>query len=363
VAHNPPEHLLKKLESLSEKFSLLTTKLSQPDIISDRKVFQETSVERSSLEDVVDKFASYKKNLKNYSGAIEIRDNEKDPDLLEMAKEESSELEKILDQELAELKILLLPKDPNDHKNIIIELRAGVGGDEAGLFVGDMYRAYSKFAEKNKYSVELMSTAENSSGGYREIVALIKGNGAYSTFKYESGSHRVQRVPQTETQGRIHTSTITIAILPEAEDIDLEINPVDLKIETCRASGAGGQHVNTTDSAVRIVHLPTGEVVQCQDERSQIKNKAKALKVLRSRILQKMHQKAADKEAENRKEQVGSGFRNERIRTYNFPQGRVTDHRINLTAYNVDQVIEGDFKELINSLARHYQLEALKDNG
>ena len=255
---------------------------------------------------------------------------------------------------------MLLPKDPNDEKNSVLEIRAGVGGDEAGLFAAELYRAYVRYAESKGWKVELLSGADNAAGGYKEVIAEISGDRVYSQLKYESGVHRVQRVPKTEAQGRVHTSTVTVAVLPEAEEVDLVINPNELRIDVFRAGGHGGQSVNTTDSAVRITHLPTGEVVVCQDEKSQLKNKNKAMKILRSRILDRMQAEADAKMAAERRSQVGSGMRNERIRTYNFPQGRVTDHRIGLTLYKVDHVMAGDFEDFVRGLRHHYQMIALK---
>jgi peptide chain release factor 1 len=278
----------------------------------------------------------------------------------ELAKEELKSLIARRDAALADLKVLLIPKDPNDEKNVMLEIRAGTGGDEAALFAGDLFRMYSRFAENNRWRVEMISASESERGGYKEVVASVEGEGVYSRLKYESGTHRVQRVPETEAQGRIHTSACTVAIMPEAEDIDIDINPADLKIDVYRSSGAGGQHVNTTDSAVRITHLPTGIVVACQEERSQIKNRAKAMKVLKSRILDSMQSEQAAKMAADRKQQVGSGDRSERIRTYNFPQGRMTDHRIGLTLYRLDALMEGDIGEVVDALRAHYQMEALK---
>jgi peptide chain release factor 1 len=254
----------------------------------------------------------------------------------------------------------LLPKDPNDDKNVILEIRAGTGGDEAALFAGDLFRMYGRFAEANRWKVEIITASESEKGGFKEVVALVEGAGVFAKLKYESGTHRVQRVPETEAQGRIHTSACTVAILPEAEDVDIDINPVDLKIDVYRSSGAGGQHVNTTDSAVRITHLPTGIVVACQEERSQIKNRAKAMKVLKSRMLDIMQTEQNARMAADRKQQVGSGDRSERIRTYNFPQGRMTDHRIGLTLYRLDAIIAGDIGEIVDTLRAHYQMEALQ---
>ena len=283
-----------------------------------------------------------------------------DPDMKEMAEEELRSLEDDKERLEGEIRLLLLPKDPNDNKSVILEIRAGTGGDESALFAGDLFRMYSRFAETNRWRVEIISASESERGGYKEIVASVEGEGVYAKLKYESGTHRVQRVPETEAQGRIHTSACTVAIMPEAEDIDIDINPADLKIDVYRSSGAGGQHVNTTDSAVRITHLPTGIVVACQEERSQIKNRAKAMKVLKSRMLDTMQSEQDAKMAADRKQQVGSGDRSERIRTYNFPQGRMTDHRIGLTLYRLDAIMEGDIGEIVDALRAHYQMEALK---
>jgi len=363
MAHKAPEELLNKLKESKSYFEELTTQLSDPEIISNREKFTKLSKERNHLDGIMEVYELYLKKLESYLGSLEMMVEEKDAELKEMASQEVKGLEPWLNEKLEELKILLLPKDPNDEKNVMLEIRAGVGGDEAGLFVQDMYRAYTRYAEKNRWQVELMSLSENSSGGLKEVIATISGERVYSLLKYESGVHRVQRVPKTETQGRVHTSTITVAILPEAEEIDLQIDTKDLRIDVMRAGGSGGQHVNTTDSAVRITHIPTNEVVICQDEKSQLKNKNKAMKVLRTRLYERLQKEKSAKEAAARKSQVGTGFRNERIRTYNFPQGRVSDHRINLTTYNLDAVMEGDIEAYLTALSRHYQLEALKGSG
>jgi peptide chain release factor 1 len=278
----------------------------------------------------------------------------------EMAEEEIGRLSEEKERLDAEIKILLLPKDPNDSRDVILEIRAGTGGDESALFAGDLFRMYSRFAEKNRWKVELLSCSESERGGYKEVIASIEGQDVYAKLKYESGTHRVQRVPETEAQGRIHTSACTVAIMAEAEDVDIDINPADLKIDVYRSSGAGGQHVNTTDSAVRITHLPTATLVACQEERSQIKNRAKAMKVLKTRILDTILQEQNAKMAADRKQQVGSGDRSERIRTYNFPQGRMTDHRIGLTLYRLDSIMAGDIEEITDALRTHYQMEALQ---
>jgi len=281
----------------------------------------------------------------------------------EMAEEELKSLEGQKEELENGIRVLLLPKDPNDSRDVILEIRAGTGGDESALFAGDLFRMYSRFAEKNRWKVEMLSCSESERGGYKEIIASIEGQDVYAKLKYESGTHRVQRVPETEAQGRIHTSACTVAIMAEAEDVDIDINPADLKIDVYRSSGAGGQHVNTTDSAVRITHIPTGTVVACQEERSQIKNRSKAMKVLKTRILDNIIQEQNAKLAADRKQQVGSGDRSERIRTYNFPQGRMTDHRIGLTLYKLDAIMQGEISEIVDALRAHYQMEALQQQS
>ncbi len=351
--------MLAHLEESRRRFELLTAELSQAQVISQRELFQKYSKERSSLETIVTAYDQYKKKLDDYQGARSMLE-ENDPELRSMAQREISELEPELEKESDALQILLLPKDPNDEKNVVLEVRAGVGGDEAGLFVGDVFKAYQKYAEGRRWKVEYLSMVENSAGGYKEIIASIEGDRVYSSLKYESGVHRVQRVPKTETQGRIHTSTVTVAILPEAEEVDVVIEPKDLRIDVFRAGGHGGQSVNTTDSAVRITYLPTNEVVICQDEKSQLKNKNKAMKVLRSRLYEKASAAAHAEQSAARRAQVGTGFRNERIRTYNFPQGRVTDHRIGFTSYNIQDVMNGEIQPFIQALGNYYQTLALK---
>ena len=360
MAHIPSKEMLGRLEESARRFELITDQLSQPEIISRRDEFLRLSKERSSLESFVDKYHSYKKDLTHYQEARHILETERDSDLRSMANEEIGELEPKLDLAAEALQLQLLPRDPNDEKNILLVIRAGVGGDEAGIFVGDLYRMYQNWAGDHGCKTELMSAAPNSSGGFKEIIALIEGEKVFSQLKYESGAHRVQRVPKTEAQGRVHTSTATVAVLPEAEEVELIIEPKDLRIDVFRAGGHGGQSVNTTDSAVRITPLPTNEVVVCQDEKSQLKNKNKAMKVLRSRILERMRSDQANAIAAERRSQVGGGFRNERIRTYNFPQGRVTDHRIGMTEYNIDKLMAGDIDPFIRALSHHYQLIALK---
>jgi len=348
-----------KIAELERRFEELESLLSDPEVLGNQPEFRRLSKEHAGLSSLVAAFREYKKIL------IDMEDNRellKEPDLemREMAQAELLGLEERRGLLESDIKLLLLPKDPNDDKSVVLEIRAGTGGDESALFAGDLFRMYSRFAELNRWRVEVISASESEKGGFKEVVALVEGSGVFARLKYESGTHRVQRVPETEAQGRIHTSACTVAVLPEAEDVDIDINPADLKIDVYRSSGAGGQHVNTTDSAVRITHLPTGTVVACQEERSQIKNRAKAMKVLKSRILDAMVMENNAKMAADRKSQVGSGDRSERIRTYNFPQGRMTDHRIGLTLYRLDAIMAGDIAEIADSLRAHYQMEALQ---
>ncbi|NCN42118.1 peptide chain release factor 1 [bacterium] len=361
MAHQTPVELKARLEESEKQFDFLTEQVSQPAVISDQKTFQRLSRERAALEKLVVAYREYSIKFKNYLEARDLVANEKDPDLKAMAHEEIDLLEPQLEEDLKALQILLLPKDPLDEKNTIVEVRAGVGGDEASIFAGDLYGMYRRFAESKGWKVEVLSLSEGTAGGFKEVIFSISGDEVYSWMKYETGVHRVQRVPKTETQGRVHTSTATVAVMPEADEVDIDIKPHELRIDVMRAGGAGGQHVNTTDSAVRITHLPTNTVVQCQDERSQHKNKAKAMKVLRSRLFEAAQDAQNSEIAQKRKEQVGSGMRNERIRTFNFPQGRVSDHRIGMTTYNIDEVIGGDVGPFIRALADHYQTEALKE--
>ena len=349
--------MMDKIEELERRYQELEALLSDPVVISNQPEFRKLSREHSDLSELVAVYRRYRKVL------CEITDNREllaDPDMKEMAEEELKNLEAEKGRLDAEIQLLLLPKDPNDDKSVILEIRAGTGGDESALFAGDLFRMYSRYADTNRWKVEIISASESERGGYKEIIASVEGVGVFAKLKYESGTHRVQRVPETEAQGRIHTSACTVAIMPEAEDVDIDIRPDDLKIDVYRSSGAGGQHVNTTDSAVRITHLPTGTVVACQEERSQIKNRAKAMKVLKTRILDTIQQAQDSKLAANRKQQVGSGDRSERIRTYNFPQGRMTDHRIGLTLYRLDSIMTGDISEITDSLRAYYQMEALK---
>lgn len=351
-----------KLENLEKRFEDLERQLSSPEALSDQERYRKLTKAHADLKEVVDVFRRHKEL------AAQLRDNREllndpDPEIKTMAQEESKELQESLTNLEHELTLLLLPKDPMDDKSIILEIRAGTGGEEAALFAADLFRMYSRYAEGKGWKVEVMSASESDSGGYKEIIALIDGNKAYSHLKFEAGTHRVQRVPATESQGRIHTSAATVAIMPEAEEADVVLRPEELRFDVYRSSGPGGQSVNTTDSAVRVTHIPTGITVAMQDEKSQHKNKAKALKVLSSRLLAAEQERLAAEHAETRRAQVGSGDRSERIRTYNFPQGRVTDHRVNLTLYKLDAVMEGDIQELVDALNTAAQTEALKNQA
>lgn len=339
-----------KLELLVEKFEELEKKIIDPEIMKDMNVWQKLAKEHGDMKPIVEKYREYSKHKKELEENKEMLKESLDDEMKELVKEEISELEESIEKEEQDLKILLLPKDPNDEKNVFMEVRAGTGGDEAGLFAEDLLRMYRMFADKQKWKTEIMSISEQGVGGIKEVVFLVKGKGAYSKLKYESGVHRVQRVPATESSGRIHTSAATVAVLPEVEDVDVVINQNDLRIDVYRASGNGGQCVNTTDSAVRITHIPTGVVVTCQDEKSQLKNKDKAMKILKSRLYEKYQEEQNKDIADARKSQIGSGDRSERIRTYNFPQGRVTDHRINMTIYQLDSFLNGDISEMIDAL-------------
>ena len=350
-----------KLESLVERLDTVLQQLNDPDVAGDQNRFRDLMKEQSDLAPIVEKYKEYVQEKQNIEESLELLEEESDEEMKELAKEELSESKANVERLEEELKILLIPKDPNDDKNIIVEIRAGAGGDEAALFAADVARMYRSYAEGRRWKVETLSFNESGIGGFKELVFMISGQGAYSRFKYESGVHRVQRIPATESGGRIHTSTITVAIMPEVEDVEVEVDLNDCKFDVFRASGNGGQCVNTTDSAVRLTHLPTGIVVSCQDEKSQLKNKDKALKVLRSRLYELEQQKAHDAEAEKRKSQVGTGDRSEKIRTYNFPQGRVTDHRIKLTLHKLDSVMNGDLDELIDSLTAADQAAKLSN--
>ena len=347
-----------KLEEVVDRLQEVEGLLSDPNVVSQQDRFRQLTKEHAELTPVVEAYRSYRQLCDEIAGHRELL-QDSDPELKEMAREELPALEEQLAELEQQLKLLLLPKDPNDDKNVILEVRAGTGGDEAALFAGDLFRMYSRYAESQGWRVEMLSCSDSEAGGMKEVIAMVSGQRVYSRLKYESGTHRVQRVPETETQGRIHTSACTVAVLPEAEDVDVDIDPTDLRIDVYRASGAGGQHVNKTESAVRITHVPTGVVVSCQDEKSQHKNKAKAMKVLKSRILDSLMAEQQAQMAADRKTQVGSGDRSQRIRTYNFPQGRCTDHRIGLTLYKLDNIMQGDLDELVDAISTHYQSEAL----
>ena len=339
-----------KLKGLEERYEYLSEKISDVNVINDQDMFRKYCKEHSDLTPVVVKYREYKKAKETIDESLELLKTDIDKDFAELVQEELDNAKASLEEISNELKILLLPKDPNDEKNVIVEIRGGTGGEEAALFAADLMRMYSMYAETKNWKIDIMNSNPTDIGGYKEISFMIEGAGAYSRFKFESGVHRVQRVPSTESGGRIHTSAVTVAVLPEVEDVELEINPNDLRIDVFRAGGPGGQCVNTTDSAVRITHLPTGITVSCQDEKSQHKNKDKGMKILRSRLYDAMISEQNDKIAQERKSQVGSGDRSERIRTYNFPQGRVTDHRINLTLYKLTNILNGDLDEIIDAL-------------
>ena len=349
-----------KLESLERKFLDLEQELADPTVFNDQDRYRKLTKAHSDLKPVVDIFRQYRELKQNLADNQELL-NDADPDIREMAHEEIKSIEEKLPELEHDLKVLLLPTDPLDEKNIILEIRAGTGGEEAALFGGDLFRMYCRYAEKMGWKVEIMSQSESDNGGYKEVIALISGDKVYSRLKFESGTHRVQRVPATESQGRIHTSAATVAIMPEAEEVDLDLKPEDLRFDVYRSSGPGGQSVNTTDSAVRVTHIPTGLVVCCQDEKSQLKNKDKALKVLRAKLFELETAKKQDEQAKYRRSQIGTGDRSEKIRTYNFPQSRVTDHRIKLTLYKLDAIMDGDLFELIDSLTAADQAEKLSN--
>lgn len=349
-----------KLVITEARYNEISVKLSDPTVINNTSLYTELMKEYSSLTPLMEKYAEYKNAKSSFEESKELLDNGGlDKDFKEMVQDEYDSSKSKIDELSEEIKILLLPKDPNDDKNVIVEIRGGAGGEEASLFANSLYRMYTMYAEKQGYKVEIMNLNETELGGLKEVSFCIEGAGAFSRFKYESGVHRVQRVPETESQGRVHTSTVTVAVLPEADEVELNIDPTDLKIDVYRASGAGGQHINKTESAVRITHLPTNTVVECQDERSQFKNKEKAMRVLRSRLYEALQQEQSDKIASARKSQVGTGNRSERIRTYNYPEGRVTDHRIGLTLYRLESILNGNLDDVINALATADQVAKL----
>ncbi|ADG83737.1 peptide chain release factor 1 [Thermincola ferriacetica] len=353
--------MLAKLQSLEEKYEELSKLIADPEIIADQSQWQRHAKAHAALTEIVSTYREYKSVLKGIDEAKELLKDQLDSEFREMVEQELAELKEKEEKLSVQLKILLLPKDPNDEKNVIMEIRGGAGGEEAALFAGDLFRMYSRYAEAKGWKTEILSSNPTDIGGFKEIIFLIEGQGAYSRLKFESGVHRVQRVPTTESSGRIHTSTVTVAVLPEAEEVDVDIDPNDLRIDVFCSSGPGGQSVNTTQSAVRVTHIPTGIVVSCQDEKSQHKNKEKALRVLRARLLDKAQEEQRNQLASTRKSQVGTGDRSERIRTYNFPQGRVTDHRIGLTLHKLDMVLEGDLDEIIEALITTDQAEKLKE--
>ena len=350
-----------KLEDTLFRYEEVLNELSEPDVLNDQVRYQKLMKEQAELEPIVSKYKEYKEKKRGIEDSLAMLEEESDEELRELAKEELNQCKSSIEGIEQELRILLLPKDPNDDKNVIVEIRAGAGGDEAALFAADLYRMYCKFAESNRWKIDTLNSNENGIGGFKEIVFMINGLGAYSKLKYESGVHRVQRIPATESGGRIHTSTATVAIMPEVEDVEVEIDMNDCKFDVFRASGNGGQCVNTTDSAVRLTHIPTGIVVSCQDEKSQLKNKDKAMKVLRARLYELECAKAHDAEAEARRSQIGTGDRSEKIRTYNYPQGRITDHRIGYTIYNLPAFMDGDIQDCIDHLIVAENAEKLKE--
>jgi len=355
--------MFERLDQIEARYEELNQALASPEITGDSARYQKTAKAHSEISAIVEKYREYKDLVKGIAESKTVLADEKDPEMRAYAQEELDKLEPRVAGIEEELKVLLLPKDPNDEKNVILEIRAGTGGDEATLFAAEMFRMYDRYAESQRWKVEVLSTSESGIGGLKEIIALIEGNRVYSRLKYESGVHRVQRVPDTEQQGRVHTSAVTVAVLPEAEEVDIKIDAKDLRIDTFCSSGPGGQSVNTTYSAVRVTHIPTNTVVSCQDEKSQIKNREKAMRVLRSRLYEVEMQKQQDALAKERKSMVGSGDRSEKIRTYNFPQNRVTDHRIGLTIHQLPETMDGKLQPVIDALVTHYQAERLKGEG
>ncbi|NLY29946.1 MAG: peptide chain release factor 1 [Firmicutes bacterium] len=352
--------MLEKLAGIEKKYQDLTKQLGDPELLGDPHRYGQVAKQHAELEEIVGKYREYLRVEQELQDAEQMLADDPEPELRELISEEMESLKEAREKLRGELRILLLPKDPNDDKNVIVEIRGGTGGEEAALFAGDLFRMYNRYAERQGWRIELMNSNPTELGGFKEVIFMVEGHGAYSKLKFESGVHRVQRVPTTESGGRIHTSTATVAVLPEAEEVEVEIDPNELRIDVFRSSGPGGQSVNTTDSAVRITHLPTGIVVSCQDEKSQHKNRDKAMRILRARLLDKYQQEQQAELAQARKSQVGTGDRSERIRTYNFPQGRVTDHRINLTLYRIDSILDGDIDELIDALQTAQQAEQLK---
>ncbi|HLH09852.1 MAG TPA: peptide chain release factor 1 [Terriglobales bacterium] len=355
--------MFEKLDQIEAKYQELTNALASPEIVSDSGKYQKTAKAHSELMPIVEKYREFKDLRRGIAESKEMLASETDADMKAYAEEELAQLEDRVAKVEEELKVLLIPKDPNDDKNVILEIRAGTGGDEASLFAAELFRMYSRYAESQRWKVEVLSTSESGVGGLKEVIASVIGHGAYSRLKYEGGVHRVQRVPATETQGRVHTSTVTVAVMPEAEDVDIKIDPKDVRIDTFCSSGPGGQSVNTTYSAVRLTHLPTNTVVSCQDEKSQIKNREKAFKVLRARLYEVEREKQQEALSKERRSMVGSGDRSEKIRTYNFPQNRVTDHRIGLTLHQLTEVMDGKLQPFVDALTTHYQAEKLKEEA